>query len=401
MKKTLLLLIALTIGFGLKAQSPLSTAVDFTATDCHGTEVHLFDILDGGQYVFIDFFFAGCNPCQQATPKVVESYSAFGCNMYDVYYMEISDRDSDAVCQTWCQNYGVEYPTISGTAGGNTICDQYQLGGFPTIILIAPDHSIVLHDLWPISSAQTVIDALTPFGIEEHDCNAGGEVIVDFTGTDIDGNEINLYSILDGGQAVLINFFLFNDQFSESIMADVVQAFHDYGCNQHDVFFLEITPNGHDGDCQTWVENFHVQYPTISRDGGGNTITQAIPVAFYPTIMLIRPDHTIAQRDIYPPTLEWMTFYMNQEGIEQYPCEPNAIDDNGTTSFSLYPNPANGNVTLKGEQLGTVTVYNALGQKMDEFKAESNKLNINTSKYLNGVYFVKVNDETLRFIITH
>jgi len=39
------------------SQTPLTTAVDFTATDIFGVEHNLFDILDGGQYVCIDFFF--------------------------------------------------------------------------------------------------------------------------------------------------------------------------------------------------------------------------------------------------------------------------------------------------------------------------------------------------------
>ncbi len=38
------------------AQTPLTTAVDFTATDFEGNEFNLFEILDGGQYVVIDFF---------------------------------------------------------------------------------------------------------------------------------------------------------------------------------------------------------------------------------------------------------------------------------------------------------------------------------------------------------
>ena len=172
MKKLLLLLIALTLGFGVKAQCPLTTAVDFTATDCHGTEVHLFDILDGGQYVLIDFFFTTCGPCQQATPNIVQSYYSFGCNMHDVFYMEISVSDADPACQTWAANYGVEYPTIGTTGGGGSICNQYQISYYPTVILIAPDHSIVIQDLWPIGSAQAVISALTPHGIEEHDCTA-------------------------------------------------------------------------------------------------------------------------------------------------------------------------------------------------------------------------------------
>ena len=39
------------------SQTPLTTAVDFTATDVHGNEFNLFEILDGGQYVCIDFWY--------------------------------------------------------------------------------------------------------------------------------------------------------------------------------------------------------------------------------------------------------------------------------------------------------------------------------------------------------
>ena len=611
MKKILLLMMALVLSLGLKAQCPLTTAVDFTATDCHGTQVHLFDILDGGQYVLIDFFFTTCGPCQQATPKVVESYYTMGCNMHDIYYVEISDRDSDAACQTWAANYGVEYPTIGGPAGGGSICNTYQIGAFPTVILIAPDRQILIQDLWPINNAQTIVNALMAQGPQPHDCNAstydpqvsifvdqvletevtatftpnedcasynymlatedeiqswmgaagmqlpeylhtygfpgdfeishtfsdltpeteytiyalpvdpdgnfgevtqesvittnggGSDIMPDFTAPDIDGNEIHLYDILDGGQAVLINFFLYGDEFSENIMQDVVEAYRLYGCNQNDVFFMEISPNGHDDECQAWAEQFKVEYPTISRDGGGNDIAQAIPVGFYPTLMLIRPDHTFAVRDIYPPTLDQMVQSMSDEGYEQYLCYDETLtfstdtievnwreltwitvynntaqdavvdtvysyfltftfdgtnffstlrpmeftipqgesielglysdgvskdvywDDitlagnlpdasfvarvdfpwsaeENASSFTVFPNPANESVTLKGENLGTVSVYNTLGQKVEEFVTEGGELTINTAKYENGVYVVKSDNGTVaRFVVKH
>ena len=613
MKKLFTLMLALAFGLGLKAQCPLTQAVDFTATDCHGTQVHLFDILDGGQAVLIDFFFTTCGPCQQATPKVVESYYTMGCNMHDVFYVEISDRDSDAACQNWATNYGVEYPTISGAAGGSSICNTYQIGAYPTVILIMPNRQIVIQDLWPISNAQTVVNALVQHGLQPHDCNAvtydpqvtitidqvletevtatftpnedcasyaytiateaeiqewmamaglelpeylwtygipgndvisntfndltpdteyiiyavpadidgnlgevvqepvtttpggGTDIMPDFTTIDIDGNEIHLYDILDAGQAVMINFFLYGDEISESVMRDMVEAYRLYGCNAHDVFFMEISPNGHDDECHAWVEQFGVQYPTISRDGGGNQIAQDIPVGYYPTIMLIRPDHTFAVRDIYPPTLEQIINAMNAEGYEQHECpydetltfstntvnlnwgemawvtvynntgedvtitsicddlswlefllgqelfscsfpleftipqgesvelgilctvvgnraivpdlvtitsnRPDAhftvmVDDTWSVdeneaSATLYPNPANGYVTLSGESLGTVRVYNALGQKVEEFEANGSELRINTTGYENGVYFVKTDEATLRFVVRH
>ena len=39
------------------SQTPLTTAVDFSATTTAGEELNLFEILDNGQYVCIDFFF--------------------------------------------------------------------------------------------------------------------------------------------------------------------------------------------------------------------------------------------------------------------------------------------------------------------------------------------------------
>jgi hypothetical protein len=163
---------------------------------------------------------------------------------------------------------------------------------------------------------------------------------------------------------------------------------------------MEISPNGHDDACQAWADQFGVQYPTISRDGGGNVIAQAIPVGYYPTIMLIRPDHTFANRDIYPPTMEYILQAMDAEGYEQHECEGVGIEEN-VQAATLYPNPANDFVTLSGENLGKVRIYNALGQKVNEFEANGSELRINTTNYENGVYFIKSDENTLKFVVKH
>ena len=80
--------------------------------------------------------------------------------------------------------------------------------------------------------------------------------------------------------------------------------------------------------------------------------------------------------------------------------EPWSVNDN-VVSVSLFPNPANDFVTLKGECLGTVRVFNAIGQKVDEFEANGNELRINTTGYDNGVYFIKSDENTLKFVVKH
>ena len=70
-------------------------------------------------------------------------------------------------------------------------------------------------------------------------------------------------------------------------------------------------------------------------------------------------------------------------------------------AITLFPNPASESVTLQGENLGLVRVFNVMGQKVDEFEANGNELRINTTGYENGVYFVKAGEQTLKVVVRH
>lgn len=170
--KRLIAILLLAFGMNLNAQTDLYTAVDFTATDCNGNTINLFEILDRGQYVLIDFFYYNCGPCQKACPKLVEAYKALGCNEHDVFFMEISYTDSDAKCQEWDEKYGVEYPTIGVEGGGLEIADAYGIFSFPTVILISPRKSILIRDFPYFETGQDVVDRLTSsYAIDEYPCS--------------------------------------------------------------------------------------------------------------------------------------------------------------------------------------------------------------------------------------
>lgn len=165
------------------AQCPLTEAVDFTVTDLEGNEYQLFDILDNqNKYVLIDFFYTTCGPCQQTAPKVNNAYEYFGCNNHDVVFLAIDNGDNNAQCEAFDQQFGVHYPTISGTeGGGNAVCAAYGIGAYPTVILIAPDHTIVEQDIWPIPTAQTLINILEGYGLTEQNCDISVDEIMDVT----------------------------------------------------------------------------------------------------------------------------------------------------------------------------------------------------------------------------
>ena len=90
---------------------------------------------------------------------------------------------------------------------------------------------------------------------------------------------------------------------------------------------------------------------------------------------------------IYPITLYYETSY--------------AVDES-TSTFSLAPNPANEFVTIKGENMGLVSIFNMLGQKMEEQFSDGEELVFSTAQYPNGIYFARTaQGETKRFIVAH
>ncbi|HOJ25055.1 MAG TPA: T9SS type A sorting domain-containing protein [Bacteroidales bacterium] len=169
MKKIYCLFIILLLAFYLNAQTPLTTAVDFTATDVHGTSHNLFTYLDAGKYVFIDFFYTTCGTCQSMAPQGNASYIYFGCNQGDVIFLGIDDGDSDAEVINFDNQFGIDYPTISGDKGGTTICNNYGITAYPTYILIAPNRNIVVQDMWPFSTA-ICNSTLESYGIQSLPC---------------------------------------------------------------------------------------------------------------------------------------------------------------------------------------------------------------------------------------
>ena len=153
MKKILTFICALVLSINISAQTPLTEALDFQATAHHGEEIDLFEILDNGQFVVLDFFFTTCHFCNEGLPYLIEAYYELGENKEDVYFMEVSPTDHNRspffFVDKYIEQYSVPFPTLHTETGGMTgkeIYDMYQIPHCPTLVFIAPDHKIILQD---------------------------------------------------------------------------------------------------------------------------------------------------------------------------------------------------------------------------------------------------------------
>jgi len=169
------LLLSFTI-VSLNAQTSLTTAVDFTVTDVHGETHNLFSILDEGKHVIVDFFYTTCGPCQASVPTMNQAYTDYGCNTGEIFFLSIDNGDTDAQVLQYENQFGGLFPSVSGIdGGGNLVVSNYGIGAYPTVILIAPDRSILEQDIFPVSNITT---ALPNAGLNIAVCDTGSTTTI-------------------------------------------------------------------------------------------------------------------------------------------------------------------------------------------------------------------------------
>ena len=151
----------------------------------------------------------------------------------------------------------------------------------------------------------------------------------DFTTTDYFGNEINLYEILESGQHVLLHFNTRTNEATPEVTPPLVEAYKKLGCNQHDVFFIGVVPNGTSNITKKYVEEYGIEFPMIHNtdesngmEGDAFDITRVLyQVWEYPTTLLIAPDKSIALQDISPmKEASDIISALTPFGIKEYEC---------------------------------------------------------------------------------
>ena len=165
MMKGIILICALVVSGLAFSQTNLTEAVDFTIKDTQGNVHVLSEYLDNGKFVVIDFYSTSCGYCQIYAPEVQTSYEHFGSGNGDVMFFTIDKGHTNDEVIAFDEEYGISMPSASGLEGGGNLTHlAYEIQATPSVILIAPDYSIVEQMIW-LPTTENIDNALLAVGL--------------------------------------------------------------------------------------------------------------------------------------------------------------------------------------------------------------------------------------------
>ena len=193
-------------------------------------------------------------------------------------------------------------------------------------------------------------------------------------------------------------------------------AYEDFGCNSGNVFFLGIDKGSTNSNVIYFDSVFGVDYPEVSGvQGGGNQVHLTYGVQSTPSIVLIRPDHIIVVKQIWPPSFENVTDSISEAGGIFQNCMTSVAEIKPEKHMTLAPNPVKDfayfTFVLDDLKKIEITIRSVTGQNVfhkeaDYYSAGKALIEADLTSLENGFYIVEIveNDQIIqieKIILTH
>lgn len=313
--------------------------------------------------------------------------------------------ENNASVINYYTQHGLEFPAISGVEGGGTaINNTYQIGAYPTYILIAPDHSIVEQDIWPVYNAQTFINAFESNGVQQASCNTvSADFISDATEvcemdevtfTDLSTGDITSWDwAFEGGDPAASTdqnpVVTYNDEGTYDVELTVSDGTNSATLLLEDYINVLMTPPTmllpFDDVCVDW-DAFELSGGSPS---GGEYSGPGVSNGMFDPGVAGLGTHTIT----YTYTAMNGCDNFDEETIYVDPCT--GVEELVEGQMRIYPNPTTGDFELKLNHNGDVNVkvINMLGMTVYEDNVSVSgefTQTISLSGFENGIYFIAI-----------
>lgn len=230
---------------------------------------------------------------------------------------------------------------------------------------------------------------------------------VDFTVTDLDGNEHVLSEYLEDGKYVCIDFFAYWCGPCAAHAPYFTEVFHMYGCNGGDVIFMSMEYEG------TWdqTHDFEVAHagdnpaPAISgAEGGGAAVHAEYGIQAFPTYILIDPEWNIVEQDIWPMDVGILDNVLQSYGLQYAECV-SGVNEQAAASVEVWPIPATDKLHVDATPGTEMALLDLLGRTVLRMEALPGTTTIDVNDLLEGTYLLRAESargiETRKIVVRH
>jgi thiol-disulfide isomerase/thioredoxin len=124
---------------------------NFSATSFSGDSITLYGLTKNG-YLLLDFWASWCNPCRKASPALRALYTTYHDMGFEILGISCDTKEAEPEWRKAIANDSVFYwhhiltspPNVPRYPNRLDLLKDYEVGSFPTLILLDKDNKIIL-----------------------------------------------------------------------------------------------------------------------------------------------------------------------------------------------------------------------------------------------------------------
>jgi len=223
--------------------------------------------------------------------------------------------------------------------------------------------------------------------------------VMDFTKSDCNGIQTNLYQQLDSGYAVILEYVMLPNC-SPCITAgkglkSILQSGNINQPEKVKMFQISYNNTTTCNTMQAWANTNGFTYPLFEK--GADEVNYYGGMGM-PTIVIAGgKSHTIYyQKQGYSPTHNNAITIAINNALSQ----SNGLDQLAWNDFKMYPQPASNQLSIETDiELSSVSILDMTGKTIFQTIVQGKSIDISLNKIPSGVYFVKCKDKFNRQLV--